>query len=171
MGYWLGVTRNCGDALTYYIYVPEMHQVIARSVVWSVSESLEDHPNLRATRALEFHESFEERDENDEERSIFSLQSTDSNWTHLLKDAKEIHHSSPYFDDDSSLESMKSIESVKHSTEDLSFLMSQNCLTNSTPIFNLPTELTSSIDVSCLHTSNESSNTYNKINAITRYGL
>lgn len=56
IGYWLGVTQNCGDALIYYIYVPETYQVIARSDVCSVSESLEDRPNLRAACSQEFHE-------------------------------------------------------------------------------------------------------------------
>lgn len=42
MRYWLGVTQNCGDTQTYYIYVPETHQVIARSAVQSVNESIED---------------------------------------------------------------------------------------------------------------------------------
>lgn len=150
IGYWLGVTRNCGDALTYYIYVLETHQVIARNVVWSVQNSIEEHPNLRAAQSQDFHEATQPNDEEDD-WSIFSLDSNNSNWTHLLHDANEIHQSSPYFNDDSSIDSMESIESMKHSTQDSSFLISQNLLTNTTPIFNLPIDYTSSIDVSCLH--------------------
>ena len=59
---------------------------------------------------------------------------------------------------------MESIESVKHSTEDSSFLISQNSLTNTTPIFNLSNDFNSSIDVSSLQTSN-------LIQAVTRSGL
>ena len=33
MGYWLGVTKNCGDTFTYHVYVPETHRVIASSVL------------------------------------------------------------------------------------------------------------------------------------------
>lgn len=64
---------------------------------------------------------------------------------------------------------MESIESVKNSTKDSSFLILLNFLTNSTPIFTLPTDLTSSIDV--LHTSTNLSNTWKYIHAITHSGL
>ena len=49
LGYWLGVTRNCDDAFTYYVYVPETHQVIARSVLRAVRDS-PNHPNLQVAR-------------------------------------------------------------------------------------------------------------------------
>ena len=39
LGYWLGVTRNCGDAFTYYVFKPSTQQVLARSVLRSALDS------------------------------------------------------------------------------------------------------------------------------------
>jgi hypothetical protein len=46
-GRFCGVAENCGDLLTFNIYVPETHVVIHRSVLRSASDD-DDHPNLRA---------------------------------------------------------------------------------------------------------------------------
>ena len=46
-GYFCGVAENCGDLLTFKIYVPETHVVIHRSVLRSASSD-DDNPNLRA---------------------------------------------------------------------------------------------------------------------------
>ena len=53
MGYWLGVTKNCGDTFTYHVYVPETHRVIARSVLRRFDS--EDQPNVRMGRDSTFH--------------------------------------------------------------------------------------------------------------------
>ena len=52
LGYWLGVTRSCGDAFTYHIWKPSTDQVLARSVLRSASSSLKSAPNLRAARDM-----------------------------------------------------------------------------------------------------------------------
>ena len=62
MGYWLGVTKNCGDAFTYHIYVPETHQVIARSVIRPFT-LLYSHTNVRMGRDVEFHNANQALDE------------------------------------------------------------------------------------------------------------
>ena len=52
LGFWCGVTQNCGDAFTYYAYVPSTRQIIARSVLRSAIESV---PNHRASRDTKNH--------------------------------------------------------------------------------------------------------------------
>ena len=58
MGYWLGVTKNCGDAFTYHVYVPETHQVIARSVIRPFVSA--NQPNVRMGRDPGFQEAVNE---------------------------------------------------------------------------------------------------------------
>ena len=61
MGYWLGVTKNCGDCYTYHIYIPETHQVIARSVIRPVS-STNQHDNVRMGRDPNLHSALHDMD-------------------------------------------------------------------------------------------------------------
>ena len=52
LGYWLGVTRNCGDAFTYYVWKPSTNQVLARSILRSALTSIKSTKNLRADMIL-----------------------------------------------------------------------------------------------------------------------
>ena len=61
MGYWLGVTKSCGDCYTYHIYVPETHQVITWSVIRSVS-STNQHDNVRMGRDPNLHSALRDID-------------------------------------------------------------------------------------------------------------
>ena len=73
LGYWLGVTRNCGDAFTYYVYVPETHQVIDRSVLRAVRDS-PNHPNLQVARDPNIYEAVHNEavmDSSDDEADLF----------------------------------------------------------------------------------------------------
>ncbi len=44
-GHFLGVSKNCGDALTFYILTKNNNKIISRSVVCPYNS--DTHPNLR----------------------------------------------------------------------------------------------------------------------------
>ncbi len=47
LGHFVGPSENCGDLLTFKIFVPQTQQIIHRSVLRSAVDD-NDHPNLRA---------------------------------------------------------------------------------------------------------------------------
>lgn len=165
MGYWLGVTRNCGDALTYYIYVRETHQVIARSVIRPVIPSEEYHPNLRVSRSPELHDFLNENaEEREDDVSIFTMNSTLSSsanekvWSRI---SMLLGQTKPSISSHSCMDTTGlpiAEEDLIPSSIDDTLLILQNALTNTTPVFELPPSLTDPIAVSTLVTpSNVSS--------------